>query len=125
MNRIKKTDFIIIAIVLLLTAIVIASAVVGRERTGEGAGVSASDKNVTYQDYNGRKIGILTGTNMEAESFRYFPDSEYLYFDGYPNMNAALQTAKIDAYLGDEPALKSIHAEQPQIDYIKERLTNN
>ena len=125
MNRIKKTDFIIIAVVLLLTAIVIASAVVGRERTGEGAGVSASDKNVTYQDYNGRKIGILTGTNMEAESFRYFPDSEYLYFDGYPNMNAALQTGKIDAYLGDEPALKSIHAEQPQIDYIKERLTNN
>ena len=50
---------------------------------------------------------------------------EYLYFDGYPNLNIALINGTIDAFLGDEPALKSIHAEQPQIDYIKERLTNN
>ena len=80
---------------------------------------------LTYTAYNGKKIGILTGTNMEAESFKYFPDSEYFYYDGYPNLNTALLNGTIDAYLGDEPALKSIHAEQPKIDYIKERLTNN
>lgn len=62
---------------------------------------------------------VLTGTNMEAETFKYFPNSDYLYFDGYPNMNAALLNGVIDAYLGDEPALKSIHAEQPQIDYMR------
>ena len=54
---------------------------------------------------------VLTGTNMEAETFKYFPNSDYLYFDGYPNMNAALLNGVIDAYLGDEPALKSIHAD--------------
>ena len=27
---------------------------------------------------------------MEQVTFEYFPDSEYLYFDGYLNMNAAL-----------------------------------
>jgi len=36
-----------------------------------------------------------------------------------------LENGTIDAFLLDEPAAKSIHAEQPQIDYIKERLTNN
>ena len=90
-----------------------------------GAPTVNTAKTLTYSDYNGKKIGILTGTNMEAESFKYFPDSEYLYFDGYPNLNTALMNGTIDAYLGDEPALKSIHAEQPSIDYIKERLTNN
>ena len=32
---------------------------------------------------------------------------------------------KIDAYLGDEPELKSTHAEQPEIDYIRDRITQN
>ena len=62
---------------------------------------------------------------MEAESIRFSPDSEYFYYDGYPNLNTSLIKGAIDAYLGDEPALKSIHAEQPSIDYIKERFTNN
>ena len=82
-------------------------------------------REVTYEDYNGKQIGIATGTNLEAESFKYFPNSEYLYFDGYPGLSTALDNGGIDAFLGDEPALKSIHAQQPQIDYIKERLTNN
>ena len=82
-------------------------------------------REVTYEDYNGKQIGIATGTNLEAESFKYFPNSEYLYFDGYPGLSTALDNGGIDAFLGDEPALKSIHAQQPQIDYINERLTNN
>ena len=36
------------------------------------------DKVVAYTDYDGKKIGILSGTNMEAESFKRFPHSEYL-----------------------------------------------
>ncbi|MBP3759347.1 MAG: ABC transporter permease subunit, partial [Firmicutes bacterium] len=86
---------------------------------------SGSSEELTYEDYNGKKIGILTGTNLEADSFKYFPDSEYFYFDGYPNLNTALESGVIDAFLGDEGALKSIHAAQPQIDYLKERLTSN
>ena len=95
----------------------------GKKKAGTDA--LQSSKTVTYNDYNGRKIGILTGTNMEEETFKYFPDSEYLYYDGYPNMNAALESGVIDAYLADEPAMKSLHSAQPQFDYIKERLTDN
>ena len=124
MNKAKRTDIIIILVLLALAGVIAFGVANKRSRQKK----IISDKpaaEVTYEDYNGKKIGILTGTNMEAASFKFFPDSEYLYFDGYPNMNAALESGVIDAYLGDEPALKSIHAQQPQIDYIKERLTNN
>ena len=85
---------------------------------------SQSSDTVSWQDYNGKKIGVLTGTLMEDAAKTYFPDSEYLYFNSYPDCNAALLAGKIDAYLGDEPGLKTVHAEQPKIDYIHERITN-
>lgn len=121
MKKLTKTD----RIVLIVLALVIAGAVLWFMRPGAGTTAPNADKKVTWSDYNGKKIGILTGTNMEAESFRLFPDSEYYYFDGYPNLIAALISGKIDAYLGDEPALRSTHAENPEVDYIRERITNN
>ena len=120
-KKAKTIDRIIIA-VLLVMAVGIAAFSFSVRKRGD-AGEAASE--VSYRDYNGKKIGILTGTNLEQMSFEYFPDSEYLYFDGYPNMNAALENGMIDAFLGDEPALKSIHAARPGIDYIRERLTDN
>ncbi|MBR1828162.1 MAG: ABC transporter permease subunit [Atopobiaceae bacterium] len=123
MDRAKRTDLIIVIVLAALVATLVLHLVAGGQQKASSPTTTAAE--VTYQDYDGKTIGILTGTNMEAESFKHFPNSEYLYFDGYPNMNAALENGVIDAYLGDEPALKSIHAQQPQIDYIKERLTNN
>ena len=124
MNTAKRTDRIIIVVLAVLIVAIAARVILDG---GNSAAPSAAEApaEVTYADYNGKKIGILTGTNMEAETFKYFPDSEYLYFDGYPNMNAALENRVIDAYLADEPAMKSIHAQQPQIDYIKQRLSHN
>ncbi len=124
MKKLKKADRIII---LVLVLIAVAAAILRNIPSVRQKPLieNAAGKKLTYNDYNGRKIGILTGTNMEAATFQYFPDSEYLYFDGYPNLNEALSRGIVDAYLGDEPALKSIHAQQPQIDYIRERLTNN
>ena len=123
-QRIRRTNRITIIVLLLIIAAIAASAFMHRGDKNQTAG-DKSGEEFTYKDYDGKKIGILSGTNMEAESFKYFPNSEYLYFDGYPNMNAALLNGKIDAYLGDEPALKSIHSEEPKIDYIKDRLTDN
>ena len=128
MQKLRKTDYVILAVLLAVVIGIVCFVLYGAHP--KDADTASGEQNqpartVTYQDYNGKKIGILTGTNMEAESFKFFPDSEYFYYDGYPNLNTALMNGTIDAYLGDEPALKCIHAEQPQIDYIKERLTNN
>lgn len=123
-KKTRITDIVIALILLAVIAGIIFALVMPRQSSNPLSGED-SEKTVTYESYNGKKIGIMTGTNMEAESFKYFPDSEYLYYDGYPNLNTALENGVIDAYLGDEPALKSIHAQQPQISYLKDRLTNN
>ena len=122
-QRIRRTNRITFIVLLLIIAAIAVSSFRHSDKNRDGSDQSGEE--VSYTDYDGKKIGILTGTNMEAESFKYFPDSEYFYYDGYPNLNAALLGGKIDAYLGDEPALKSIHSEEPKIDYIKERLTHN
>ena len=77
-----------------------------------------------WKAYNGKRLGVLTGPLMEDIAHTYFPDSEYLLFNSYPDCITALLTGKIDAYLGDEPGLKTIHAEKPEIDYIHDRITN-
>lgn len=81
-------------------------------------------ESVHWRDYNGKRIGVLTGTLMEDAAKKYFPDSEYFFYNSYQDCNAALLADKIDAYLGDEPMLKTVHFERPEIDYIHERITN-
>ena len=88
------------------------------------AGDSKSENEPAYAAYNGKRIGVLTGPLMEDTAHEYFPDSEYLLFNSYPDCIAALLAGRIDAYLGDEPGLKSVHAQQPRIDYIHERITD-
>ena len=90
-----------------------------------GLGSETADSEVHWRDYNGKRIGVLVGPLMEDTAAEFFPDSEYLYFDSYPDCVAALLTGKIDGFLGDEPGMKSLHAEQPEIDYIHEPLTEN
>ena len=118
-----KTDVIII-LVLVLTAAAVVYAVSGKRSAPAVTCTAAAE--VTAADYNAKdkKIGILSGTNYEQATFDNFPESEYLYYKNYADLNTALLNGAIDAYLGDEPALKSIHASQPQVDFIKKRITN-
>ena len=84
----------------------------------------ASADSPAYLSYNGKRLGVLTGTLMEGIAAEVFPDSEHFFLNSYPDCIAALQANKIDAFLGDEPGLKTIHAEQPGIDFIRERITS-
>ena len=84
-----------------------------------------SQNSVRWQDYNGKRIGVLVGPLMEDTAAEFFPDSEYLLFNSYPDCATALLAGKIDGFLGDEPGMISLHAEEPKINYIHERLTEN
>lgn len=84
-----------------------------------------SQNSVRWQDYNGKRIGVLVGPLMEDAAAEFLPDSEYFLFNSYPDCAAALLAGKIDGFLGDEPGMISLHAEEPRIDYIHERLTEN
>ena len=91
----------------------------------DGTAQKAAGGTVHWQDYNGKKLGVLVGPLMEDAAKQFFPDSEYMLFDSYPDCVTALLTGKIDGFLGDEPGMKSLHAEQPEVDYIHESLTEN
>ncbi len=111
--KIKKADAIIVAVMVLIIAAGLMAPVLsragsrqggsqgGRQSTasdaqgetqstasdsqGETPSTASGTSGISYEDYNRKKIGILTGTNMEQESYKYFPDSEYFYYDGYRN----------------------------------------
>ncbi len=121
--RLKFADKIILCV--LAAAMILAAVFAGFSGRKKENAASASYHQLTCEDYIGKRIGIMTGTNMEQAAFDFFPGSDYRYYDGYPDMNAALRAGIIDAYPGDEPALKCIHAAQPDIDFIKDRLTQN
>ena len=80
---------------------------------------------VRWQNYNGKRLGVLVGPLMEDTAAEFFPDSEYLLFNSYPDCAAALLAGKIDGFLSDEPGMISMHAENPEIDYLHESLTEN
>lgn len=88
-------------------------------------GAASTVREVSRQDYNGKRIGVLVGPLMEDAAAQFFPDSEYFYYNSYPDCVAALLARKIDGFLGDEPGMISIHAETPEIDYIHDRMTEN
>ena len=92
---------------------------------GQTASAPQAAGTVRWQDYNGKRLGVLTGPLMEDAAKESFPDSEYLLFNSYLDCIEALLAGKIDAYLGDEVGVKSVHAEQPDIDYIHDRITQN
>ena len=81
-----------------------------------------SSDDVNWRNYNGKKIAILTGSAFEKVTFDFFPDSEYLYYNNYSDMNIALSKGIIDGYICDEPTGRIIHSEQSSIDFIKEMI---
>ncbi len=124
----KKVDIIIIAVIVLLIAGGILLAFLPQNEQQNGDAITADtngDGIVSAEDYIGKRIGILTGTNFEAPTLEYFPDSEYLYFNSYSDIGAALTQNKIDGFLGEEPTLRIMNAEQPQIGYINKLITHD
>ena len=106
-----------IVIILMLLLSVIPS---GNVLAAEGD----SSAQTNWRDWDGKKIGVLTGTLMEGIAFENFPNSEYLYFDSYPDLGAALLSGKIDAFLADEPNIRMMHYEQPELGFITDKITN-
>lgn len=125
-TKTQKVDIITIVVLLLIAAAVLLSFTLPANEPEVGtADSSQTGRPLTYSDYNGKIIGIASGTNLEAVSLEQFPDSQYLYFSGYPDLSIALAEGKIDGFLMDEPSARMLHLKQPGIDYIKDRISDN
>ena len=119
MTRIKRTDIIIIAVILAFSAFVAVNILFSSKHSGAS---SYSDKVTDYTDYNGKKIGIKTSSAFEEASFTLFPDSEYYYYDSTGDLTAALVSNKIDAFLEDEPVARRLRIENSSVSYLKKPL---
>lgn len=115
----------ILAVVISLVLLLAMALLSGCGNTGGTDEEASEGETVHWQDYNGKRIGVLIGPLMEDAAAEFFPDSEYFYYNSYPDCVAALFADKIDAFLGDEPGMKALHAEQPEVDYIHDNLTAN
>ena len=127
MNKLKKADFIIIAVALLIIAGIVLSVFAGSKNASGANEQAAADQKpaATYDDYNGKKMGIRTGSSFEALTLKYFPDSEYQYYDTDSDLIAALTSNKIDGFLNDEPVAAMIHVEHSDVDYIRKLLIDD
>lgn len=114
-NRVIKGIAFVMALLIVASHIFLSD-------TAAAAGESPAQKG--WRDYDGKRIGVLTGTLMEDIASENFPNSEYLYFNSYPDLSTALLAGKIDAFLSDEPNIKMIHYEQPELDYIRDKITH-
>ena len=126
MKKLKKADFLILAVILMIIAAIIFSVIKSNSKDSDPATksdtFSASPKEVKYSDYDGKKIGILTGTSFEDPTLKYFPNSEYLYYNSTTDITQALRDGMIDGFVNDEPLLRILNAAQPDIGYIKEKM---
>ena len=108
----KRTDIIILAVLIVLIAAGILFAVLQNDGSNGGNAQPASAGPVSYTDYNGKRLGIITGSSFEQVTLDNFPDSEYLYFNSTSDTAAALSQGKIDGFLSDEPSMRMLCAEQ-------------
>ena len=89
---------------------------------GETAAAGVNGGGSTYKDFNGKTLGILSGSAFEPTTFEKFPDSKYLYFNTYSDLNIALLEKRIDGYVADEPTARVTHKENSDISYLSEPL---
>ena len=135
MKKLKKADYIIMAILVVIIAGVVLIKILGsgsdskstdeRDTGNKKALVVTSDTAASadleapYKKFNGKKIGILTGSSYEESTFETFPDSEYMYFDTQSDMTLALDKGKIDGFITDEPVAKLACFENKNLGYYK------
>ena len=66
-------------------------------------------------DYNGKRIGVLTGSVQATYTQEFFPNSELYYFSTPGDLTAALLYGTIDAFAEGREALDPLIEEHPEI----------
>ena len=75
-------------------------------------------------ELDGKRLGVQTGTTAEALARNRLPHAEIGFFSTFPDMAVALETNKIDGFLGDGLVLMQMAAENPKLKILDERLNS-
>ncbi|MBQ7560750.1 MAG: transporter substrate-binding domain-containing protein, partial [Synergistaceae bacterium] len=76
------------------------------------------------QDFNGKRIGVITGSIHPEIVLPVLPDAELFYFNTKADEVAALVSGKIDAFLCSEPEAISLMSENNNLSYMNTRLSH-
>ncbi|MBR5089172.1 MAG: transporter substrate-binding domain-containing protein, partial [Ruminiclostridium sp.] len=120
-NKTRKIDFIIIAVMLLIVAAAAVFFVLPHQED-ESAPASGTRGELSYKDYNGRTIGVGTGSMFDEIVNDKLPDANIMYYNTYADMMTAVSVGKLDAACLDEPIARYIMNEYSGVTYIKEPL---
>ena len=66
----------------------------------------------------GKRIGVQTGTTFDKIVLEAMPDATISYYNTYPDLAAALEAYKIDAFPADEPVLRLMAAENNRLEIL-------
>lgn len=123
MKKIKKREIAMISVIIVLISAAAVSAIwkINKHKAFD-ASAAIIDRDPEYSDYLGKKIGILKGSSFEEQSYKYFPESEYRYYNSLDDLIPALSNGDIDCFISDEPILRMVTADDPKISYIDDVL---
>ena len=76
----------------------------------------------TLQAYDGKQIGVQTGSTFDRFVTEQLPHAQISYFKTYTDLASALLAGKIDGFPGDEPVIALMASENPRITWIKEYM---
>ena len=80
------------------------------------------EKFTSVSQLNGKRIGVQTGTTFDKIVLAALPDAQISYYNSYPELAAALEANKIDAFPGDEPVLRLMTAENDKLAILEDRM---
>ena len=102
MNKKEKRELAVIFVILVLTAAAVMAISINKHKAS-AASAAVIEREPEYSDYLGKKIGVLKGSSFEEQSYKYFPASEYCYYDSLGDLIPALSGGDIDCFISDEP----------------------
>ncbi len=70
----------------------------------------------------GKRIGVQTGTTFDEIVLEAMPDAQISYYNTTPDLAAALEACKIDAFPCDEPVLRLMAAENNSLEMLNGHL---
>ena len=120
MKRRNKINRISIAwLIALMIACTALLPVAGLSSRAEASGKD-TDEPVTYEELKGKRVGMQTGTILDKLLPEHIEDVQLVYYDEISDLHNALTIGKVAAITADEPTLRYMAAEDPQVFYRKE-----
>ena len=82
----------------------------------------AEDISTALREYNGKRIGVQTGTSFDKMVTEKLPDAKVEYYNTKADLVAALTGYKVEAFTVDEPVAQLLMREESRITYLPEYL---